>query len=388
MGHDDPNASIASKRLGAFGALLLLLPISLSACSTDNKLRAQAAEIQSITNQIESRAYRCAPRELALARSNTEFGLYELEQGNFVRSQKHLVEAELNAKKADSMSDFDECRDQKVAINVETTRKTDIVEAKPTPKDQDGDGLLDEEDQCPKEPEDFDGYKDKDGCPDPDNDGDQIADESDACPDVPEDKDGFEDNDGCPEFDNDGDGIADLNDQCKNKAEDFDGFQDDDGCPDIDNDEDQIVDVLDQCPEQAEDYDNDQDSDGCPEERKLLKFEGDQIKLNEQVFFKFNKATIMPVSYPLLDEVADVLRTNPTIHIRIEGHTDSKGNNSYNKKLSDKRAASVLQYLTDKGIEPYRLESIGYGEERPIEDNSTEAGRAANRRVEIHITKR
>lgn len=388
MGHDDPNASIAGKRLGALGALLLLLPLGLSACSTDNKLRAQAAEIQSITNQIESRAYRCAPRELALARSNTEFGLYELEQGNFVRAQKHLVEAELNAKKADSMSDFDECRDQQVAINVETTRKTDIVEAKPTPKDQDGDGLLDEEDQCPKEPEDFDSYKDKDGCPDPDNDGDQIADESDICPDVPEDKDGFEDNDGCPEFDNDGDGIADLNDQCKNKAEDFDGFQDDDGCPDIDNDEDQIIDVLDQCPERAEDYDNDQDNDGCPEERKLLKFEGDQIKLNEQVFFKFNKSTIMPASYPLLDEVAQVLRENPNIHIRIEGHTDDKGSNKSNLKLSKNRAASVRKYLEDKGIDPSRMESEGYGEERPIEDNKTDAGRAANRRVEIHITKK
>ncbi len=179
-----------------------------------------------------------------------------------------------------------------------------------------------------------------------------------------------------------------MNDSCKDQAEDFDGFQDEDGCPESDNDGDAIADLLDKCINDPEDYDNDEDEDGCPEERKSVKVEGDQIKLQEQVFFKTNKATIMPVSYPLLDEVADVLRSNPTIHIRIEGHTDSKGNNRYNKKLSDKRAASVLQYLTDKGIEAYRLESVGYGEERPIEDNSTDAGRAANRRVEIHITKK
>lgn len=386
MGHLDPKA-IPGKAFGLIG-LLMTCALLLPACATGNKLRAQAAEVKSITDQIEARAYRCAPKELALAKSNTEFGLYEVEQGNFVRAKKHLVSAELNAKRADSMSDFDECRDQKIAINVETTRKTEIVEAKPTPTDKDGDGLLDEQDQCPNEPEDFDGYKDKDGCPDPDNDGDGIPDESDGCPDVAEDKDGFQDSDGCPEFDNDGDGIADINDQCKDEAEDFDGFQDDDGCRDSDNDDDQIVDVLDQCPNEAEDYDNDQDSDGCPEERKLLKFEGDQIKLNEQVFFKFRKATIMPASYPLLDEVAQVLRENPNIHIRIEGHTDDKGSNKFNLKLSRDRAASVRKYLEDKGISSDRMASEGFGEERPIEDNKTEAGRAANRRVEIHITKK
>ena len=86
------------------------------------------------------------------------------------------------------------------------------------------------------------------------------------------------------------------------------------------------------------------------------------------------------------DEVASVLVENPSINIRIEGHTDSKGSDSYNLKLSRARAASVLDYLEGQGVDRSRMESVGFGEERPIEDNATETGRAANRRVEIHIT--
>ena len=366
-------------------AALLVAVIGLGGCTTGARLRGQAEQIKAINTEIEQRAYRCAPRELALAKSNREFGEYELSQGNFVRARQHLERAEENARQADTLSDFQECRDQRVAMVIDTTPKAKIT---PKPADRDGDGLLDEQDACPDVPEDFDGFEDEDGCPDEDNDRDGVLDEQDGCPDVPEDLDGFEDQNGCPDFDNDLDGLSDLNDSCSDQAEDFDGFQDEDGCPESDNDNDAIADVLDQCINEPEDYDDDMDEDGCPEERKSVKVEGDQIKLNEQVFFKFNKATIMPVSYALLNEVADVLRENPTIQVRIEGHTDSKGNNAYNRKLSDQRAASVVTYLTDQGIEAYRLESVGYGEERPIEDNTTEAGRAANRRVEIHITQR
>jgi OOP family OmpA-OmpF porin len=92
-------------------------------------------------------------------------------------------------------------------------------------------------------------------------------------------------------------------------------------------------------------------------------------------------------SYPLLDDVVEILREHTAITIRVEGHTDSRGRDSYNKKLSDQRAGSVRIYLIERGIESSRIDSIGFGEERPIDDNSTEAGRATNRRVEIHITK-
>jgi hypothetical protein len=99
--------------------------------------------------------------------------------------------------------------------------------------DSDGDGIPDFEDKCPRRAEDFDGYEDRDGCPDLDNDGDTIPDQFDGAPDLPEDLDGFEDEDGVPDLDNDSDGIVDERDMCPNEAEDLDGFEDEDGCPDM-----------------------------------------------------------------------------------------------------------------------------------------------------------
>ena len=353
-------------------------------CTTGAKLRGQAKEIQSINQTIHDRAYNCAPKELAFAESNVEFGLYELGQGAFVKARKHLTLAERNAKKADKMSDFEQCRDSQVNMTVEVTPKVTIKK----PNDKDGDGILDDVDQCPLDPEDFEGFEDKDGCPDKDNDKDGIEDANDLCMFVPEDVDTFADEDGCPDLDNDGDGIADLNDQCPKKPEDYDNFQDEDGCPDSDNDNDQIADILDECPNEPETYNNNQDEDGCPDKKALAQIDGDKIKLNQKVFFKLAKWDILPQSFPLLDEVAGILEENQKISIRIEGHTDSQGSDSYNRKLSDKRAGSVRRYLMGKGISGSRMESIGYGESRPIEDNSTDSGRAANRRVEIHITSR
>ena len=98
--------------------------------------------------------------------------------------------------------------------------------------DADHDGIPDDLDRCPHEPEDKDGFQDEDGCPDPDNDGDGIPDAQDKCPNEPEDKDGFQDADGCPDLDNDGDGIPDRRDKCPNEPETINGFQDEDGCPD------------------------------------------------------------------------------------------------------------------------------------------------------------
>jgi OOP family OmpA-OmpF porin len=83
-----------------------------------------------------------------------------------------------------------------------------------------------------------------------------------------------------------------------------------------------------------------------------------------------------------------VLLSNKSIKIRVEGHTDSRGSDSYNQNLSEERAASVRQYLIGRGVSASRIQSKGFGEQRPIEDNTTKAGRAANRRVEIHITER
>lgn len=365
-----------------------LMFVLFSSCSTGARLRGQAKEIQAINEDIHDRAYRCAPKELAFAEANVEFGLYELTQGNFVKAKRHLLLSERNAKRADRMSNFDECRDQSVAIVVDTTKKVEVKKVEPKPGDKDGDGILDDVDQCPLDPEDFEGFEDVDGCPDNDNDQDGIEDLADRCMFVAEDVDGFQDEDGCPDFDNDGDGLADLNDQCKNKPEDYDGYQDEDGCDDPDNDDDQIADLIDECPSEKEVYNGYKDEDGCPDKEPLAQIDGDVIKLNQKVFFKYDKSDILPQSFPLLNEVATILKDNPTIKIRIEGHTDSRGSDSYNKKLSDRRAASVRTYLTNQGVDGSRMTSAGFGEERPIEDNATDAGRAANRRVEVHITAR
>jgi outer membrane protein OmpA-like peptidoglycan-associated protein len=361
----------------------VLMPVL--SCTTGARLRGQAEEIKSQNEEIHDRAYRCAPKEIAVAESEVEFGLYELSQGDFVRAKQHIYRAEQYSKLADQASNKDACKPEDVSMEVD---KTEAVEVEEGPRDQDGDGLIDENDECPLDPEDFDGFEDEDGCPDKDNDDDGLQDSEDACPNVAEDKDGYRDSDGCPDKDNDGDGILDINDQCSGEAEDFDGYQDQDGCPDRDNDDDGIADTLDQCPGEAEDYDGDKDDDGCPEERERVKVTKDRIELNEKVHFAYDSSDIQEKSYPLLDEVASVLQENPDIEVRVEGHTDSRGGEEYNLELSDKRAQSVVDYLTDKGLDRGRLQAKGFGEKRPIESNSTEAGRAANRRVEIHITDR
>jgi len=132
--------------------------------------------------------------------------------------------------------------------------------------DNDGDDIPDADDPCPDEAEDLDDYEDEDGCPEPDNDGDGINDGYDSCPMTPEDMDGDRDTDGCPDADADQDGLDDDVDQCPNEPEDFDGFNDEDGCPEEDLDEDGVPDTEDECPEEPEDLDGFEDADGCPEE--------------------------------------------------------------------------------------------------------------------------
>lgn len=132
-------------------------------------------------------------------------------------------------------------------------------------KDKDGDGIPDKHDKAPRDPEDFDGFQDEDGAPDPDNDNDGILDINDKAPNDPEDKDGYMDNDGIPDPDNDNDGILDKNDKAPNDPEDFDGYMDTDGIPDPDNDKDGILDKNDKAPNEPEDFDSFEDNDGAPD---------------------------------------------------------------------------------------------------------------------------
>jgi outer membrane protein OmpA-like peptidoglycan-associated protein len=265
--------------------------------------------------------------------------------------------------------------------------------------DRDKDGIPDDKDQCPDEPEDKDGFEDEDGCPDPDNDQDGIPDERDKCPSQPEDVDGFEDEDGCPDPDNDGDGILDVDDRCpgvdadkaanfKNTVEDKDGFEDDDGCPDLDNDGDGIPDALDRCPNEPEDLNGVDDEDGCPEGGVGASLPpGGKIDLEgQQVMFRARSAQILPASFSLLDKVANTLRNNPGIQlVRIEGHTDNIGGAARNLRLSLDRAQAVLDYLVKRGVARERLTAAGYGDRRPKAPNTSTANRAANRRVEFIV---
>ena len=169
--------------------------------------------------------------------------------------------------------------------------------------------------------------------------------------------------------DHDGDGFLDEVDACPDKPEDKDGFEDGDGCPDTDNDKDKIPDSLDRCPDEPEDYDNDADEDGCPDIYKTIVILEDRIELKQKIFFATASDQILSKSFGLLNEVAQALSSRKTLRVRIEGHTDSRGSDACNKSLSERRAASVMAYLVGKGVASDRMESEGWGEERPIGDN-------------------
>jgi outer membrane protein OmpA-like peptidoglycan-associated protein len=257
--------------------------------------------------------------------------------------------------------------------------------------DNDRDGLLDDDDKCRNIPEDRDGVQDEDGCPEGnlnDRDGDGILDHLDKCPDDPEDFDNFEDEDGCPELDNDRDNIPDLDDLCPLVPEDADKFEDEDGCPDLDNDQDRILDKDDRCPNQKEEYNNVDDQDGCPDKGIVVDKES-VLEILKPITFQYDSDIIKRDSYYILDAVVAAMQGNPDIQlIEIAGHTDEQGDDAYNLDLSIRRAASVLRYLTSKGVEAKRLESQGYGETQPLDKSSTPAAYAKNRRVEFIILKR
>ena len=103
------------------------------------------------------------------------------------------------------------------------------------------------------------------------------------------------------------------------------------------------------------------------------------------VNFDFDKASLTANAKVILNGVADTLLSAPDIVVEIGGHTDSFGSESYNQKLSEQRAKSVLEYLAGRGVNKARMTSRGYGESKPIETNETEDGRELNRRVELMI---
>ncbi len=274
--------------------------------------------------------------------------------------------------------------------------------------DTDGDTIADASDKCPKEPEDLDGVADSDGCPETDGDGDGIVDESDKCPNEA----GQVENLGCPDRDNDNDGIVDRLDQCPDEAEDMDGFQDEDGCPDRDNDSDGVVDTEDRCPNEVgpssnfgcPEPDRDGDTvidrlDNCPDEfgsvanqgcakKQLAKISEGRIEISQAVFFNTGTATIGKTSFPLLNNIAAILKAHPELNVKVEGHSDNVGNDAKNLKLSQRRADAVVTYLVKQGVAADRMTAEGFGSSQPIESNATKEGRSKNRRVVFSTTVR
>jgi ompA family protein len=231
--------------------------------------------------------------------------------------------------------------------------------------DTDGDGIPDKDDACPQ----VKGPKEFNGCPDTDGDG--IPDKDDACPEVA----GPKEFNGCP--DTDGDGIPDKDDKCPDVA----GPAENGGCPWPDTDGDGVLDKDDLCPEVAGPASN----KGCPEPTT-----DDQKKLNQYaktILFDTGKATIKFESAEILNQIINVLKKYPNSRFRIEGHTDSTGKKQKNIELSQNRADAVKIYLIQGGIASNRLESQGFGPEKPIASNKNKKGRALNRRVEINLIK-
>ncbi|MDZ7852804.1 MAG: OmpA family protein [Halomonas sp.] len=168
-------------------------------------------------------------------------------------------------------------------------------------------------------------------------------------------------------LDTDGDGVIDANDQCPGTPAGV--AVDAVGCP-LDSDNDGVPDFQDQCP-------------GTPAGAEVNALGCVDDLVLRDVNFEFDSATLTMGAEQILTGVAQKLRSNPNVRVRIEGHTDSMGSDSYNQDLSQARADSVADYLMRQGVDAERMRTIGYGESQPVASNDTDAGRAMNRRVEL-----
>lgn len=230
--------------------------------------------------------------------------------------------------------------------------------------DRDKDGIKDKDDACPDVP----GLAQFQGCPDTDGDG--IADKDDNCPEVA----GPVENNGCPWPDTDGDGVLDKDDACPNVA----GPAENKGCPWPDTDGDGILDKDDACPNVA----GIKELNGCPRTADhVAKDTQDALK---DILFNFGKATLRPESESKLDVAAKYINEFNGGQYLVIGHTDKKGSEAANLKLSRERAASVVKALEARGVKAEQLKSKGVGEAEATQpETASDADRLVDRKVEV-----
>jgi len=241
------------------------------------------------------------------------------------------------------------------------------------PKDADRDGVVDAADQCPNTP--LGDKIDTSGCSLPkDGDGDGVIDANDRCPNTPV---GERVNAAGCALDSDGDGVADALDQCANTPAGT--MVDAKGCElTKDSDGDGVMDPADKCPGTT--VGERVDAIGCP----VLFLERQRSIVLEGVNFETASANLTDQSYVTLDRVAASLAAHPELQVEVAGYTDSRGSGLYNQRLSQSRADAVRGYLIRKGVAADRLSARGFGENDPIDSNTTTDGMARNRRVELH----
>ena len=230
--------------------------------------------------------------------------------------------------------------------------------------DTDGDGIYDKNDVCPEVP----GLEEFNGCPDTDGDG--VSDDKDNCPNEA----GLVALNGCPDADNDG--IADADDKCPTDVGDVENG----GCPWPDTDGDSVLDKDDECPNEAGTVAN----NGCPEAPNE-EVQAQLTSYARTINFDSGKSNIKQAANETLQAIVAILKEYPKANFVVEGHTDSTASENFNQKLSESRAAKVVEFLTSNGVDATRLTSVGYGETSPIASNDTAEGKATNRRVEVKL---
>lgn len=242
-------------------------------------------------------------------------------------------------------------------------KKPVMLPPAPVVADNDGDGVVGSEDDCPN----ASGLVKYHGCPVPDSDNDGINDENDKCPTA----EGAIKYKGCPIPDTDKDGINDEADKCPTAK----GLSSYEGCPIPDTDKDGVNDEQDKCPSTPGIMGN----NGCADVQPLVN------EISSQLKFESGKVNLSKKGYQGLDSLVVLMQNNTNIILVITGHTDNTGTLKINEKLSLQRAMVASNYLVKKGVDKNRMSQKGFADTKSIADNKTLKGRAQNRRVDIEV---